>query len=165
MSRTLRGFSGLVYRIHAAGKSALDTEASKNFGGRWNRANRYGALYVSLTKEAAQAEHASQLRKRGLMPEDLSPRLMTTIRVRLTKVLDMTDARRQQEFGISRSELESDEEGCRMKILEVAEKARAQGYEAILSPSARLPRGKNIDIFPDRLKSGSFLKIVRSEPL
>jgi len=165
LSRALTGFSGLVYRIHAADKNALDTAASKNFGGRWNKANRYGALYTSLTKETAQAEHTSMLLKRGLTPGDLYPRLMTTIRVHLTKVLDLTDPNRLEEFGITKSELESDEDACREKILEASDKARTQGYEAILSPSARLPRGKNLNIFPDRLGAESSLRIIQSERL
>jgi RES domain-containing protein len=154
-----------VYRIHAADKNALDMEASKNFGGRWNKANRFGALYASLTKETAQAEHASQVLKRGLTPGDLSPRLMTTIRVHLTKVLDLTDTDRQEEFGITKSELESDEDAYRKKILEVSEKAWAEGFEAILSPSARLLGGKNLNIFPDKLNPKSFLRIIKSERL
>lgn len=165
MSRTLTGFSGLVYRIHAADKAALDTAASKNFGGRWNRANRFGVFYASLTKETAQAEYASQLRKRGLTLGNLSPRLMTTIRVRLTNVLDLANPDRQEEFGISKSELEPDEDVCLKKILEVSDRARAQGYEGILSSSARLARGKNLNIFPDKLSPKSFLRIIKSERL
>jgi len=165
LSRPSAEFSGLVYRIHAADKNALDMAASKNFGGRWNKANRFGALYASLTKETAQAEHSSQVLKRGLTPGDLSPRLMTTIRVRLTKVLDLTDPERQEEFGITKSELESDADASRKKILEVSEKARAQGFEAILSPSARLPSGKNLNVFPDRMNPKSSLRIIKSERL
>jgi len=156
-------FSGLAYRIHAADKDALDTAASKEFGGRWNRAKKYAALYVSLTKEIAQAEHTSQLLKRGLTPGDLSDRWITTIRMHLTQVLDLTDPGRQKEFGLTKSELESDQDACRKKILEVSEKARAQGYEAILSPSARFPNGKNLNIFPDKLSKKSSLKIIKSE--
>jgi len=158
-------FSGLVYRIHAADKDALDAAASKEFGGRWNKANRFGALYASLTKETAQAEYTSQLLKRDLRPEDLTHRLMTTIHVQLAKVLDLTDPDRQKEFGITQPELESDGQICRKKILEVSEKARAQGFEAILSPSARHPSGKNLNIFPDRLSPKSSLRIKKSEPL
>lgn len=165
MSLSFREFSGLAYRIHAADKDALDTAASREYGGRWNKAHKFGVLYASLTKETAQAEHTSQLLKRGLTPGDLSDRLITIIQVRLTQVLDLTDPDRQKEFGITKSELESDEEACRKKILDVSEKARAQGYEAILSPSARFPNGKNLNIFPDKLSKKSSLKIIKSERL
>ena len=165
MSLSSMEFSGLVYRIHAADKDALDSAASKEFGGRWNRAKKYATLYFSLTKETAQAEHTSQLLKRGLTTGDLSDRLITTIRVHLTQVLDFTDPGRQKEFGLTKSQLESDEEACRKKILEVSEKARAQGYEAILSPSARFPKGKNLNIFPDKLSKKTSLKIIKSERL
>jgi hypothetical protein len=37
--------------------------------------------------------------------------------------------------------------------------ARETGFEAILVPSA-VTRGKNLDIFPDRLLPGSSLKII-----
>ena len=165
MSLSSMEFSGLVYRIHATDKDALDAAASKEFGGRWNKANKFGALYASLTKETAQAEHTSQLLKRGLTPGDLSHRLITTIQVHMTQVLDLTDPDRQKEFGITKSELESDEVPGREKILEVSEKARAQGYEAILSPSARFPNGKNLNIFPDKLSKKSSLKVIKSERL
>lgn len=158
-------FSGLLYRIHATDKDALDAAASKEFGGRWNKANKFGAIYASLTKETAQAEHTSQLLKRGLTPGDLSYRLITTIQVHMTQVLDLTDPDRQKEFGITQPELESDGQTCGKKILEVSEKARAQGFEAILSPSARHPSGKNLNIFPDRLSPKSSLRIKKSEPL
>ena len=165
MSLSSMEFSGLVYRIHAADKDALDTVASKKLGGRWNRANKFGALYASLTKETAQAEHTSQLLKRGLTPGDLSYRLITTIQAHMTQVLDLTDPDRQKEFGLTKAELESDEEACRRKLLEVSEKARTKGYEAILSPSARFPNGKNLNIFPDKLSKKSTLKIIKSERL
>lgn len=165
MSRPSGGFGGPVYRIHAADKSALDTEASKRFGGRWNRANRFGALYASLTKETALAELAGQVQKRGMTPGDLTHRLITTLEVHLIKVLDLAEPERQKEYGITKSELESDEETCRKKILEISEKARDQGFEAILSPSARFPGGKNLNIFPDKLNKKSSLRIIKSERL
>ena len=165
MNRPAAEFSGFAYRIHAVDKDALDTAASKIFGGRWNSANRFGLLYLSLTKKTAKAEYGTQLSKRGLRPEDVSPRLISKIHVRLTRVLDLTNPESQKEFGVTERELGSDDKACLEKILEVSERARTQGFEAILSPSARLSGGKNLNIFVDRLGPKSFVKNVKSEAL
>jgi len=42
--------------------------------------------------------------------------------------------------------------------------ARDAGFEAILVPSA-VTRGKNLDVFPDRLLPGSSLKIINRSRL
>jgi len=165
LSLKSQGFKGIVFRIHAPDKDALDTSASRDFGGRWNRPRKYGVLYTSLTRETAQAEYKIQLIKRGLTPDDLFDRSISTIEVNLQRVLDLSDPDRQKEFGISQSELESDDDICRKKMLDIADEARAQGYEAIISPSARIRKGKNLNVFMDLLEDRSFVKKIKTERL
>ncbi len=156
-------FKGIVFRIHAPDKEALDTSASREYGGRWNRPEKYGVLYTSLTLETAEAEYKTQLQKRGLAADDLFDRSISTIEVRLQRVLDFSDPDRQKEFRISESELESDDDISRKKMLDLADEARAHGYEAIISPSARLRKGKNLNVFMDLLRDKSFIKRIKTE--
>jgi hypothetical protein len=65
-----------------------------------------------------------------------------SLTVGVARVLDLTDARRQEHFGITLETLtgdaEDDLESCRI----VADIARLEGYDAIRSPSAALDVGR-----------------------
>jgi hypothetical protein len=72
-----------------------------------------------------------------------------SLTVGVARVLDLTDARLQEHFGITLETLtgdgEDDLESCRT----VADIARLEGYHAILSPSAALAVGRNLNLYID----------------
>ncbi len=79
-------FDGVVRRIYDAEYGFLETTGSYLFGGRWNRRQRYGALYTALDKETAVKEIRHMTARRGRRISDLGPRCYVEMRVRLTRV-------------------------------------------------------------------------------
>jgi hypothetical protein len=67
--------------------------------------------------------------------------------VGVARLLDLTDARQRTHFGIALETLtgnsEDDVESCRI----VADLARLEGYDAILSPSAALDVARNLNLY------------------
>lgn len=67
-------------------------------------------------------------------------------------VLDLLSATVQKDMGAGPSDITSDKPADKKILLNMADTARSRDYEAILSPPARDPRGKNLNIYSDGLK-------------
>ncbi|MEJ7809783.1 MAG: RES family NAD+ phosphorylase [Gemmatimonadaceae bacterium] len=115
--------------------------------GRWNRYGEYGCLYTTLTRDGAVAEHRKAAHHAGLDPRETEPRDLVSILVTVAPVLDLTDARVRRRYQVTLAALRGDDEGdletCRM----IADIARAEGYRAILSPSAARRGAQNLTIY------------------
>lgn len=162
MSARARGFKGRVFRIHHKSVDPLSTASARKNGGRFNRAGQYGALYTSVDRKTAEAEVGFRL---GLPVSSLKDFRVTTIAVELDSILDLSDPLIQKDMGTTPSAIASDSAADKAKLLKIADKARALGYEAILSPSARDPTGKNLSVYPDMMKKSSRVRVVKTEPL
>lgn len=77
------------------------------------------------------------------------PKDLVSLTVGVARMLDLTDARQRTHFGLTLETLtgdgEDDVESCRI----VADLARLEGYDAILSPSAALDDGRNLNLYID----------------
>jgi len=86
----------------------------------------------------------------------LGPRRLATIRVRLSRVLDLTSDRVRTSLGVSEADLVA---GDPVIPRAIGEAAHRLGYEAVLAPSAAGP-GRVLAIFVDNRAAGSHLEIV-----
>ncbi|MEX1257110.1 MAG: RES family NAD+ phosphorylase [Gemmatimonadota bacterium] len=152
-------FQVIAYRHsapHQAEVSDAVLEASRRVGGRMNPQGEFGALYLALEIETAVRELLRKAELAGIPVEDLVPRVVMTVEIRLSRLLDLTDAEVRTEWGLSEDDLASpDHEACH----QVARAARRSGYEAILFPSAT-GTGTNLTVFLDRLHPGSRVHAV-----
>ncbi|CAN5583668.1 hypothetical protein BH24GEM3_BH24GEM3_14480 [soil metagenome] len=86
-------FTGLAYRQchpdHADLEATL--RASRSFSFRFNRENEFGALYVALDRATAVAELVRRARLSSTPVQAYAPRALLTLRVRLRRVLDLSD--------------------------------------------------------------------------
>lgn len=146
-----------VFRHTVSNQKAIDAETSKKTKGRWHRQNGYGAVYTALEEETAKVEHAKGARKRGLIPAEYGPRDMVAIRVYLYKVLDLTKEDNLRKLNLTKNDLIRDDTGGMELCNQIADYARALGYEAILSFSAANDSGMCLIIYPDKLSSSSVL--------
>lgn len=144
-------YDDIVFRNVSSNYKALEDIGSVHSGGRWNRKNKYGALYTALNENTAKEELVRIAQRQGLTIFDLAPRDMVKLRIKLNKVLDLTDQDNLNELGIIQEDIMKDD--C-SKCLEIADAARDLGFEAILSHSAT-GFGMNLNIFLDKLKSSS----------
>jgi RES domain-containing protein len=142
-------FEGLVWRYVPRGAHALHVGFILLARGRWNRYAEYGCLYTSLSPEGARAEYAKELRRIGIDAAADQPKDLVSLTIGVARVLDLTDASRRDHFGIGVEALtgdsEDDLESCRL----VADLARLEGYDAILSPSAALDGTRNLNLYID----------------
>jgi len=127
-----RPFQGVVHRIYDPDHGFLETIGSYLSGGRWNRKEKYGALYTSLSKETAILEILRAAEKRNRKPSELGRRDYVAVRARLARVLDLTQPEFYTFLETSPAAFLSDTSLC----LVVADEARQLGCEGMLVPSA-----------------------------
>jgi hypothetical protein len=108
------------------------------------------------TEEATRATQAAEF--------DVAKRLPCTIvgiKVKLSRVLDLTNSKVCRAIGIEKSVLIETDWG---KTQIIGRFAKEAGFEAILVPSA-VWKGKNLDIFPDGLLPSSQASVVNLDSL
>ncbi|MGI9107375.1 MAG: RES family NAD+ phosphorylase [Pyrinomonadaceae bacterium] len=147
------GFRNVGQRF-ANKRDILSTKGSYSWGGRYNVARDFGALYLSCDLHTCIEELEYAARKDGFTVEEKLPRTMTGIRVELVKVLDLTDSKVRRELGISRKILmetdwvKENSKGNDAATQIIGRAAKGVGFEALLVPSARWP-GKNLNLLDD----------------
>lgn len=144
--------SATVFRVVREGLDPLATTGSLKAGGRFNHPGEFGALYTSLDSTTAAKEVVRGLRRRGIDPEEFSEGAwwVYELEVELEAVLDLTDANVLERIGIQQDSLTGTEINS---TREIAAQARQQGYEALLVPSAAVPKSHNLVVFLDRLQT------------
>jgi len=141
-------FDGIVWRHIPARGYPLHAGFLLQAAGRWNRYNEYGCLYTALTRDGTVAEYA-KVRDGyvGLAASDDDMRDLVSIHVMVEPVLDLTDSAVRERYGADLATLVGDEEADLETCRSIADLARAEGYRAIMSPSAALPGAVNLNIY------------------
>ncbi|MEO5818834.1 MAG: RES family NAD+ phosphorylase [Gemmatimonadaceae bacterium] len=142
-------FEALAWRYIPRGAHPLHVGFILLARGRWNRQSEYGCLYTSLSQEGARAEYEKELHRMGIDASMDQPKDLVSLNVGVARVMDLTDLQQRERFGISldtlRGDAEDDLESCRL----IADLARLEGYDAILSPSAALAGAENLNLYID----------------
>lgn len=138
--------------------SVLSTGPSFTYGGRYNKAGEFGALYLSEDPAICEKE---KLRQAGDQPELLPPQMVGAIKVDIPEVLDLTGEENVKVLGISRRDL--------VDLLDmtlprdIAETARRLGIKGLLVPSA-VALGKNLVIFEESLSDPQCkVRLIRTQ--
>jgi RES domain-containing protein len=148
----------------------LSALGSLNNGGRYNYIEAFGVLYLACDPHTCLEETTRATIAAGFVAARNLPRTFIGIRVRLARVLDLTDWRVRRRLGVSRALLLADwervqeVEGREAPTQELGRLARAAGFEAVLTPSASWA-GANLNIFPENLLPSSELSIVNETQL
>lgn len=95
-------------------------------------------------------------RRAGMTVEMMARRRLATIRVRLSRVLDLTDERVRASLGLGEADLIADDPAIPRAI---GEAAHHLGYEAVLAPSAA-GHGQVLAIFLDNRAADSVLELA-----
>ena len=148
LSREGLQFEGVVWRYIPAWAHPLHVGFLLQAAGRWNRYAEYGCLYTSLSREGAIAEYRKVAGGYvGLASSDAEKKDLVSILVRVEPVLDLTDRSVRRRYGVSLAMLTGDSDESLETCRSIADLARAQGYRAILSPSAALRGAANLNIY------------------
>lgn len=169
-----KGFDGVCFRnvkLRYADPPTqlLSTEWSKKKGGRYNP-ERVPMLYLSCDPHTCLEEAIYVLEKLGVPVSKIFPRVMYAIRVRVSKILDLTDSNVRKALDITESELKTDDDwfsiqksGGEAVTQTIGRLAYEAGFEALRVPSARFA-GENLNLYsPDNLLPTSLLEVVEGE--
>lgn len=146
----------MVYRHTAPAYAPLSGDGARRYGGRWNQPDSYPVVYTALDVATVDLELARTARRAGMTSAMMSPRRLATIRVRLSRVLDLTNADVRAALEISEADLTSEDLAVPQAI---GETAHHLGYEAILAPSAA-GKGYTLAIFMDNRAADSLLEVA-----
>lgn len=146
-------FSDSVYRVvpEALRDKILSTEGNRYYPGRYHIAGETGILYTSLERNLAIRElgrHAARASLQGGLAAG-------KIKVKLQKVLDLTQAAVLVKLGLSKESLVSP--GCSITQA-VSHQARKAGFQGLLVPSAT-GSGVNLVIFENNLAEGCLIEV------
>jgi hypothetical protein len=148
-------------------RNVWQSRASENgvvipcYEGRFNRG--FESLYLSCDLYACTAEIIYYGSKKLHVGENL-PRTFVSIKLSLTNVLDLTNTTTLSKIGITKDRLTEEWDNQRepeTQILGIV--AKAKGYEAILTPSARYFNGKNLALIKDNVLTK--LEVVNADKL
>ncbi len=161
-------WTGVTYRLIPAqfAGTALSSIGSFKRGGRYNPKEVLEALYLADTPLTALQEiNLVKVTDAAILSAKSSPRLLLSVEVALSAVLDMTTAQTQSTLGTNLQELTGN-----WLVMNASGQVaptqtlgatvyRQKNVEALRVPSAQNPRATNLVIFPDRLQPGSYVRV------
>lgn len=167
-------FKGISFRNvgqrFANKQDIVSTRGSYKLGGRYNVAQGLGVLYLSCDLDTCIKELEHAARREGVEVEEKMPRTVTGIKVRLTKVLNLTDPKVRRELGVSRRTLvETDwtaenKDGREALTQIIGRLAKDAGFDALWVPSAR-SSGQNINLLDHGNLSLPRVKVINIQKL
>lgn len=161
-------WTGVAYRLIPAqfAGTALSSIGSLKRGGRYNPRETFEALYLADTPLTALQEiNLIKVTDEAILSAKSSPRLLLSVEVTLSSVVDLTTQRTQDILNTNLQELT----GSWLAMSAVGHLAPTQALgvtvygleaiEALKVPSAQDPKATNLVIFPDRLRQGSQVRV------
>ena len=153
----------VVFRAGKRGDADADeiVRRSREDPGRFNTRD-VGAIYVCFDETTALHELRRTTEESGDSIVDAHPCSILVVEAALGRVLDLTSLDEMKRRGLTPADVQSDDVSACQRV---AAEAAAEGYEAIVWPSAARPAGKSMAIFAERLGVESSVKIVREKPV
>ena len=161
-------WTGVTYRLIPAqyAGTALSSIGSFRRGGRYNPREVFEALYLADTPLTALQEiDLVRVTDAAILSTKSAPRLLLSVEVALSGVLDVTDAAVQDALGTNLQELT----GSWLALNACGQTAPTQALgaatygneniEALRVPSAQDPRAANLVVLPERLRPGSRVRV------
>jgi RES domain-containing protein len=120
-------------------------EGSSRVEGRYHTTDEDMVLYLSDSPTLSTNESTKAFQT---VPLKESAWHTATFNIGLTRVLDLTDPEILEDLGVTPADLVQPKPGGYRLPQEIAKKARANGFEAIITPTARPGMsGKNMVVF------------------
>jgi len=153
---------------YAGSQDLISGDGSKMYGGRWNAPGSFRTVYGSSCALLATREALAHYRQFNIPEKHAMPLTIKAISVKLSSVVNLTDAIVHQRLGVSLDRLMKDdwrnEKWAHKESLTqaVGHAAKECGVEAIMAPSARSEERQdvNVAIFPDNLRPESKMSVL-----
>ncbi|HEY5942678.1 MAG TPA: RES family NAD+ phosphorylase [Solirubrobacterales bacterium] len=133
-----------VWSRHIPGGGDVHYWADPPADNRWQRGSVDDALYFASDEDTAWAEWYRAAAELGLPPSQLMPRDMWDWEISLPDVADMSTAKRLAKVGLALPEPTHSEWP---EFQEVGEELHAEGWPALVAPSAARPQGLVLCVF------------------
>jgi RES domain-containing protein len=170
-----RAWAGNGFRLaavsHASGSKILSGHGSQKFGGRWNAAGTFPAVYCSLLPETAVTETMSRFHKIGLKARRPLPGVLISLTIKLQSVLDFTAPREIPiaELFLAKAKRENwqklQDEGQEASGQAIGRAAHQLGIEGLLFSSTVATGATNLVVFPENLRARGVLRIENKADL
>lgn len=152
-------FSDSVYRVVPAAlrDKILSTEGNRYYPGRYHLGGETGILYTSLERDLAIRElgrHAARANLQGGLA-------VGSIKVKLRKVLDLTQPAVLIKLGVAKEALVSPD--CTITQA-ISHQARKAGFQGLLVPSAT-GSGVNLVVFENNFTQGCLIEVLEIRDL
>lgn len=173
-SHAAKPFSGVGFRFatlrYGRSRDLLSGEGARKAGGRLNASGTFPVIYTSTDPLTATAEAFQNFLDFGFAPQSVRPRVVVGLKITLTVVLDLCDARIRRRLGVTLSDLAQNwwrlqESGHEALPQAVGRAAYQASFEGVLLPSMRRRGGRNLNLFPERLRPDSVVKVLAEEDL
>ena len=135
-------------------KTILAMDGALIYGGRYNKAGEFGALYLSRTKKGCAAEVVRR-------PAHPTKYVVGKIKVTLGKVCDLTDPVLLKKLKIKKVQLTADDWDETQALGKII---RDIGYEGMIVPSAA-GNFNNLVVFKDKMSGSSKVELEETKPL
>ncbi len=163
LSKKGKAFSTVGYRCTEPqfADQIVSGLGSQLHGARWTPKNSFPAVYLCNTVEAALQEYLARGRRMRFPDHKSLPMVMAWIKVRTVNLLDTTDA---NVAGLINPFLQTDK--VHWRAIQDRREAVSQAigraikevcFSGLIASSRTLPGGKNIVIFPQKLRSPEML--------
>lgn len=145
-----RALDHIGFRQQSPAYDPLSGEGARMHGGRFNPPNSFPVLYLCSTTGCAAAEFTRFASNHPIGLSGFLPRMLWRYEIRLTNVLDLTEAETLDHLDLAASELVDEDRTVTHQLGEVAHQF---GYQAIRTASAA---GVDdvIAVFIENLRSG-----------
>jgi RES domain-containing protein len=163
LSKKGKSFSGVCYRCSEpqfAGQ-IVSGLGSQLHGARWTPKNSFPTVYVCDSVEAALQEYLARGRRMKLPDHSSLPMVMAWVQVKVANLFDITDA---EVAAVVNPLLARDKihwraiQDWREAVSQpIGRAAKEVCFSGLIAPSQAVPRGRNIVIFPQKLRPGDSL--------
>jgi RES domain-containing protein len=171
----MQHWRGAAYRVttpdYPSPKDILLGQGSFLFGGRWNAAGSFRAVYGSVSDTVAVAESRANAEYAAMPFPFRTPRLLVTLELNLEKLIDLTQPETIQLLDLEQEELRAEDwrkvqaEGRESLSQCFGRAVFESGANGLLAPSARVPGGVNVVYMPENRCRASEAKVFEPEKL
>jgi len=170
LSKKGKAFSGACYRCTEPqfANQIISGLGSQLHGARWTPKNSFPTVYLCDTVEAALEEYLARARRMKLPDHKSLPMMMAWIKVKVVNLLDSTDIEVADVIGpfLARDKIHwraiQDRREAASQAIGRAVKDAC--FSGLIASSQALPGGKNLIIFPQKLKGTESLSAPKLKP-
>jgi RES domain-containing protein len=171
----LRPWKGAAFRVttldYPSPQSILLGQGSFMYGGRWNAAGSFRAVYGSTSDLVAVAESRANAEYAGISYPFRKPRLLVMIELSMDEVLNLTAPDTLRALDLRSDELRLEDwrklqaNGLESLTQTIGRAVYENGGDGLLAPSAKITGGLNVVYLPENRRSANEATVCESEEL